>query len=360
MAGDGGIGTYLQALLPRIAKLRPQWSFSVLGNVDRMRQLGWGGGALPNVTLLSREARIFSLREQIEMPLRGPHAADLFWAPNYNVPLLLRQPLVVTIHDVNHLALPELMGGRLRRSYSRLMFASAVRRARGILFDSEFTRDEIGRVLGVGGGRTDVARGVVVHLAADNDWARAKELAPTRPLAEPYLLYIGNVKRHKNVPFLLRAFARVRDRIPHHLVLIGRTEGIRTDAETARALSSAGGRVHVMGEVSVATVRQHVAHADALVTASRYEGFGLPALEAMAAGCPCLVSAAGSLPEVCGDAALYGDPNDEEAFASRIFLIASDADLRARLAACGRARAARFSWDRAAQATLNVLEQASS
>jgi len=94
------------------------------------------------------------------------------------------------------------------------------------------------------------------------------------------------------------------------------------------------------------------------VTASLYEGFGLPPLEAMAAGCPCLVSEAGSLPEVCGDAALYCDPRDESGVASRIVEIATDAELRNRLIASGRARARDFTWERCATATLAELDRA--
>jgi glycosyltransferase involved in cell wall biosynthesis len=103
-------------------------------------------------------------------------------------------------------------------------------------------------------------------------------------------------------------------------------------------------------------LRQHVAHADAFVTASLYEGFGLPPLEAMAAGRPCVVSSAGSLPEVCGDAALYCDPRSRESIAARLLEIATDEPLRARLIARGRARAQELSWDRCAARTAALFD----
>ena len=354
MATDGGIGTYLQALLPRIAALRPDWRFTLLGDPAEMIELGWT--RLPNVQLRKCRARIFTVTEQLEVPLRCPQDADLFWAPHYNIPVLMRgRPFVVTIHDVCHLALPELMGGAVRRGYARWLLSTARRRARRVLFDSEFTRRETTRLLGNGG---ENLKGRVVHLATDADWSRARDLSPNRPLSEPYFVYVGNVKRHKNVPLLLRAFGRVLDRIPHRLVLIGRREGLRADPRVAREVERLGDRVMLAGELEKDRVRQFVAHAVALVTTSLYEGFGLPPLEAMAAGCPCIVSNAGSLPEICGDAALYCDPRDEESVASQLCRIAWEPALRATLIERGHRRAKEFDWDLSAKQIADELERA--
>jgi glycosyltransferase involved in cell wall biosynthesis len=353
MATDGGIGTYLQALVPRIARLREHWQIALLGNLQVMRELGWQ--AFTNIELRHCAAPIFSVREQVELPFLCGRDADLYWAPNYNVPWLLRRPLVVTIHDVNHLALPELMGGVVRRLYARRMLTSAVTRATRLLFDSEFTRRETERVLG-----RACRHGSVVHAGVETQWTEAQSLAPERPLAEPYFLYVGNIKRHKNVPFLLRAFERVRHDLPHRLVLAGRTEGIRSDPDVTTALSALNGRALMLGEVPLSVLRQYVAHAQAVVTASLYEGFGLPPLEAMAAGCPCLVSNAGSLPEICGDAALYCDPRDEATVVAGLLRLAREPGVRADLVRRGRERAARFSWDVCASRTVAVLEQAQS
>jgi glycosyltransferase involved in cell wall biosynthesis len=354
MATDGGIGTYLQGILPRIAASRPAWTFTLLGDPAEMRALGWD--QLPNVRLSECHAPIFSVQEQLALPRCCPRDADLYWAPHYNIPLLMRgRPFVVTIHDVCHLALPELMGGALRSGYARWLLKAARGRARRVLFDSEFTRRETVRLLGAG---ENGIKGTVAHLAADEEWTHAREQAPTRPLPEKYFLYVGNIKRHKNVPLLLRAFGNVRDRIPHRLVLIGRREGLRVDPGVAAEAARLGERVLFLGEVSKGLVRRYVAHAEALVTASLYEGFGLPPLEAMAAGCPCIVSSAGSLPEVCGDAALYCDPSDESSVSARLLEIATAPHVREQLIARGRRRAAQFSWQASAATTAAALEGA--
>ena len=350
MAVSGGIGTYLQNLLPRVVAARPGWSFTLLGDPHAMRSLGWS--SLPNVQMQRCASSYYTLAEQVELPLRCPTSVDVFWAPHYNIPLLLRHRIVVTVHDVCHLALPETTGGWLKQSYARVMFSQVGRRAATILFDSEVSRGELGR-FAAARGRTAVA-----PLGVDESWFCARTSAPERPLADPYLVYVGNWKRHKNIPALLRAFNRVLDRIPHRLVLIGRSEGLNADPAIDRELSALGERVLTTGEISAPALRRWVAHAAALVTASLYEGFGLPPLEAMAAGCPCLVSEAGSLPEVCGDAALYCDPRDESGVASRIVEVATDAELRNRLIASGRARARDFTWERCATATLAELDRA--
>lgn len=350
MAMDGGIGTYLQQLLPLMANGRPHWRFTVLGDRERLRSLSWH--ELPNVELQQCNAPIFSAREQLELPLRI-RGADVCWIPNYDIPAASRVPLVVTIHDVNHVALASLLGGPVRRLYARWMLRRVVHRATRIVYVSEFTRSEATRLLGDG-----ATRGVVIREGVDDSWSHARASFPERPMREPYLLYVGNIKRHKNVPFLLRAFGRVLDVIPHRLVLIGRTEGLRADGDVAPALAPLGDRAALLGELPPADVRRYLAHAEALVTASLYEGFGLPALESMAAGTPCLVSRAGSFPEICGDAALYGDPHDEEAYARQLARIATDDVLRKSLVVKGRERAASFRWDGAAHATTRVLEEA--
>jgi len=352
MATDGGIGTYLQNVVPGVARCRPQWELTALGDVDELTTLGWG--VLPNVRVARCDARIFSAREQIELPLRVGRRLDVYWAPHYNIPVFLhRRPLVVTVHDVNHVALPELLGGPVRRMYARGMLGLAVHRATGLLFDSNFTRTETARLL-----HREAIDGTVAHLAVDDDWFRARELAPERPIAGPYVVYVGNIKRHKNVPLLLRAFDSIKDRIPHRMVLIGRSEGLRADPAVAPQLAALGGRALFLGETTKERVRQYVAHADALVTASLYEGFGLPPLEAMAAGCPCVVSQSGSLPEVCGDAALFCDPRDIHSVASRLVEVATNPQLRAELVDRGRARASSFSWARCVSLTTNTLERA--
>lgn len=348
MVRHSGIGTYLRHLVPRLVAARPTWRFTILGPAEELRALGWT--AWSNATVVDCRAPIYSVREQLALPRLVPADAQLFWTPHYVIPLLLGRRMLVTVQDVFHLAMPELVGGVVRRAYARAMFAAVRRRASRVLFTSEFTRQEFTRLAGAPSAGSDV-----VPLGVDESWRAIERLARE---GRPYLLYAGNVKPHKNVAALVRAFLAVADAVPHELVIVGRTEGMRTaDEEVAKLAASSSGRVRMIGEVSDASLRQWMAGADAFAFPSLYEGFGLPPLEAMAAGVPCLVSRSASLPEVCADAALYCDARDERDIAARLGELLTDEPLRERLRVRGRERAALFPWDRCAQGTLRVIEE---
>src|SRR5204862_6339082 len=186
-----------------------------------------------------------------------------------------------------------------------------------VLFVSAFSRDERPRCPAA---RRDQVRRV--YLGGDSAWF---EETARRDAVTPYVVYVGNVKPHKNLGTLLTAFAQLAGKIPHHLVVIGQHSGFRTgDSAAMSAAKLLGDRVTFVGLVTDERLRELVAGADALTLPSLYEGFGLPPLEAMACGCPALVSRCGSLPEVCGDAALYCEATSPEDVASRLFDLLTD------------------------------------
>jgi glycosyltransferase involved in cell wall biosynthesis len=293
---------------------------------------------------------VYGITEQVHLAVRIPPTTDLVWCPHYNIPVTFPGGLLVAIHDVCHLALPHLIKGAHRRAYARLMLEIVKRRASRILCSSEFTTREFRRLVG---GNGAVA---TVHLGIDPHWFAVQ--ASERPHPRPYLLFVGNVKPHKNVGTLIKAFARIAGTIPHDLIIVGKQSGFVTgDAAASETAETLGNRVCFTGEVPVRRLEQFFAHADTFVFPSLYEGFGLPPLEAMACGCPTIVSRAASLPEVCGDAALYFDPTNPEELASLLIRVLSDAELRQELRDRGRHHAAQFSWDRAARETVAAMEQ---
>ncbi len=336
MVESSGIGTYLSNVLARLVAAGPRWRLALLGDPEVLARRPWASA--PGVEVIAHRAPLYGLRQQLLPSAARSRSPDLLWVPHYNIPLAWRGPLLVTVHDLAHLALPAVFGRGVRRAYARVTFAAVRRRAAGLLYVSRFSRDEFHRLVGP-------PRGVewTVPNGVGPEWFEA---APASPPARPYFLFVGNVKPHKNLGRLLEAFAEVAPEIPHELVVAGRRRGFLTgDPRLERRAGELGERVRFTGFLAADELRRTVAAAAALVLPSLYEGFGLPAVEAMACGRPVLAARAGALPEVCGEAALYCDPLDSADIAAGLRRLAGDAGLAARLAAAGVERARRFSWD---------------
>jgi glycosyltransferase involved in cell wall biosynthesis len=354
MANAPGIGTYLRNLLPQVIAARPSWRFTLFGAPAVIESEHWN--ELTNVVVQEIDAPIYSVREQIALRAARGRRFDAFWCPHYNIPLSISGPLLVSVHDVIHLARPEYTGNAAKRWYARLMFEMVRRRATAILTCSEFTRQEFLRLAG-----PTRARFTVAPYGVDTRWFQdapaASQTVGHGPQRRPYVVCVGSLKPHKNVGALISAFATLLDRIPHDLVIVGRAEGLRTaDAEAVKSSSAFGDRIRFAGEISDAALRALVAGASALAHPSLYEGFGFPPLEAMAAGVPCVVSRAASLPEVCGEAVLYCDASKPADIASQLYRLLTDDRLSADLSKRGRARATTFRWNPAVDATLDALD----
>ncbi len=238
-----------------------------------------------------------------------------------------RRPRVITLHDVQHLDLPQLFP-RGERLFRRLAYDRAARRATRVIAISSFVRERAVERLGLRPDRVDV-----VPLGVDHD-----RFAPDASVArEPYLLYPARPWPHKNHARLFAAFALLRTERPDlRLVLTG----------TGHVPSRLPEGVESRGDVSPEELVQLYRRASALVFPSLYEGFGLPPLEAMACGCPVAASSAGALPEVCGDAAVLFDPFAPEAIAHGVRTALARSE---ELAAAGPRHAAGFTWAATAQ-----------
>lgn len=342
-----GIGTYLRNVLPGVLAAFPNKKFCLLGGISALTTLD--GVMSPNVRLIEAEAGMYSLAEQLELKRIIPKETSLFWATHYNIPLLYRGKMLVTVHDLFHLAMPDLVGGLHKRLYAKIMFGAVRRCAAAIMTVSQFTKDELIRLTGEGSQPIyPVLNGVA------DAWFHIPPSA--RPHQKKYILFVGNVKPHKNLSALVKAFGSICDKIPHDLVIVGKKEGFITGDEiVAKEAARLGSRVQFTGYVDDEKLRQYFAHADALVFPSLYEGFGLPPLEAMAAGCPVLVSTAASLPEICGDAAVYCDPYRAEDIASKLLELLTDEDLREEFRRKGYERARTFTWERCVSQTCDVI-----
>jgi glycosyltransferase involved in cell wall biosynthesis len=316
MYRHSGIGRYLRNLIPLLLPKIEADRVRVIARRETVGEEDWLNDS--RVEFVEEAATIYSVAEQT-MALRGLYRdTDLLWIPHYNAPLVYGGRMVVTIHDVAPLAMPEILDSVLKRAYAKLLIERSVKQSTSILCVSRFTAEELTQRL-----RVPAEKMTVTHLGLDANWPHTM----TRHVEAdglPYLLYVGNVKPNKNLALLLRAFAKVMGLIPHRLVLAGRIRGFGTnDDAVVRQAEAMGKRVRFAGEVSDTELIQLYAGASASVLPSLYEGFGLPLLEAMRLGCPVLCSTAGALPEVAAGAAMYFDPRSETQLAERLLEVMS-------------------------------------
>jgi glycosyltransferase involved in cell wall biosynthesis len=281
---------------------------------------------------------------------------DIFHSPDFVLPPVARAVKVLTIHDLSFLRVPECADPRLRW-YLGQVVPRSVRRADFLLADSESTRRDLVELLGVPPDRVQVIYGGVDAMFAPVEDAEALRRAREKyARGRPFILAVGTLEPRKNYPTLIRAFARARQaaRLPHALVIVGRKGWVYEPIFAAVDDLGLHDEVIFPGFVPDEELPALYNAADVLVTPSFYEGFGLPALEAMACGTPVIVSDVSSLPEVVGEAGVRIDPRDEAGLAEAIVRVVGDSALRAGLREAGLRRAREFTWDRAARELLGV------
>ncbi|MGA3136307.1 MAG: glycosyltransferase family 1 protein [Terracidiphilus sp.] len=351
---DAGIGTYIRNVIPRVVHQLQNHRLALLV-ADNL--VDWQKECLNrfgDVRWIVAKAKPFTLREQLEIrQLVGP--AQVFWATSLAHSLFSRSPLIATVHDVAQLALGDEGGRRTVKAAARLYFQSLRKRAALLMMISGFTRDEFARYVGTAPG----AEIVVTPAGVDPSWFLASSYARLKALPNRYFLVVGNLRPHKNLRRVLRAYCGVMNTVPQHLVIVGRHEGFRTsDLGIVELIRMLGPKIHFLGALDDIELKASVAYADALIFASLYEGFGLPVLEAAAAGCIVVTSQTGAAREICGDAAFFIDPESTDSIQASMMRVAElESGEREARVKQGMARARAFSWDLTAATTADAIEK---
>lgn len=344
MIRHSGIGIYLQRLLPGVLAELEDHRIILLGDPALL-----SGFHSTNVDIRPYRLGIYSMGHHRALPKLLGGKADLLWTPHFNAPATREIRQVATVHDVLHLARPEFFRGRLKRLVAKWWYRQTINGAQRIIAISDFTASEISRFFPGVQSKVSVIKNFVEPGYA--------EFQPVRlPLSGRFFLTVGNIKPHKNVSLLLRAFELVKDKIDADLVVVGQAEGFLTgDSAVKRALERSGSRIHFPGFVEQDLLKTLYTGALCAVFPSFYEGFGLGHLEAMTLGCPVVASDIPTTGEVCGTAALPFDPRNVQDLADKLVQIATDQALRERLRGEGSERAKLFSADESIAATADLL-----
>jgi glycosyltransferase involved in cell wall biosynthesis len=355
MIGRTGIGRYIANLVRNLGPRCATLFCSDSPAAEEFRSRGY------NVTVLS--SGVFSLREQWEMPraIRRRRLA-VFHTPHFNIPLLSPVTQVTTIHDCTPHRFPEALPSPSARYYFRAMIRRAARHSAALIVPSNATKRDL-----IDYYRTPEDRIRIIPEGVDlsffrpgGDSAGIKAALARRGLAgDPMLLYVGLSHPHKNLHRLMRALRLINEASPGSwrdlkLVCVGpSTRRFPNPSEVAQQ-ERVGPLVAETGNIPDGDLVELMQASTLLVLPSLNEGFGLPALEAMACGLPVLVSSIPALRELAADAAEYFDPTCEAELAERLQFLLQNPSRRKELAQKGLNRAAQFSWQVCAQKTLEV------
>jgi glycosyltransferase involved in cell wall biosynthesis len=347
--GVGGTETYLRGLVRALAEIDSKNLYFLFTNRETGADLC---PECPNFTLVPQRVRavVRPARiawEQTALPFAAARAKlDILLNPGFTAPLVAPCPQVTVFHDLQHKRHPEYFRWFDLPFWNFFLYWSA-QISRLVLADSEATARDLVRYY-----RLPQWKLRVVPLGVDPAFF---DIAARRR-AEPFLLSASTLHPHKNLDGLLRAFAEFRRSKPEYRLVICGLHGFFTGPlhELRESLGLANA-VDFPGWIPRADLHDLFARASAFVYPSLFEGFGLPVVEAMAAGVPTACSNIEPLSWIAQDAALQFDPRDTNAIAAAMLRLVDDADLRARLERAGPLRAAEFSWRKTAEATLRAL-----
>lgn len=354
MVNNTGIGRYLRNLLRQLARIDRQNEYCLFLNKGEHFAL-----TRENFTTipLKMNVPLYSLREQYWLPLDIRRwRPDVVHYPNFDLPVCSPAPYIVTIHDLIYFLYPEQCPSRLAHYYARAMLAHSTKHARVVVTDSEHSKQDLQHYF-----RLPAEKIRVIFPAAD-ERAFSGEPNPAvlaqYEIVQPYILYVGEHHAYKNVMTLMQAYMAERD-IYHNfqLVIAGKRDVRQKTLYEAAAQFDSGKRILFTDFVPDDDLFDLYRGARLFVFPSRYEGFGLPPLEAMACGVPVICSNAASLPEVVGDAAIQVQPDDISAFAAAMRSVLTNESLLRTLKYKGLARARQFSWEIAARQLVDIYTQ---
>lgn len=325
----------------------------VMDPADKLMLFGQKTGPIKDNPM----ARI--LWEQSGLPVNiATRRLNVFHTPIGAVPLLSLAPTVVTVHDLAFLKYPDQLPAS-RRSWLIAATRLSARRASKIITVSQATARDLQEWLDI---PDDRIQAIPLATSGKVERVEGKSLDVFRMkwnIDRPYVLAVGTLEPRKNLPTLLRAFAKIKDDIDHQLVLVGPEGWLTGELKSTLEELNLGDRVRLTGFVSDEELGGWYSGADLFAFPSYYEGFGLPSIEAMRCGAPVLAADNSAFPEVIGQAGVMIPAVDVKAWSDSMLDLLTDEGKRETLRQRGFTRANLFSWDRTAQSTYDVYKEVS-
>lgn len=344
-----GIARYVYELARGLREIQTGHEFFLIVNENSpLHNMTWPS----NFTLVNTNTRWISIKEQWELPgLLKKYKIDLFHSPSFVAPLICPSKLMMTIHDLNHMVLPQNYT-LLHKIYYNSVVRYAAQRSSCILTVSEFSKEEIVKYLQIPKEKVFVTyNGIGKNFTHLTDPELLKKVRETYQLPPRFLLCFSNGKAHKNIGTFLNAYLKSEIEIP--VLVIGILEDtVLGDLEN----SERGKKIKTLSYIEEEHLPSLYSLCHAFVFPSLYEGFGLPPLEALACGAPVIASASSSLPEILGEHVYFLDPKlDEQGLKKRLEAIMLTLDSQGNpFFKEGTAHAQRFSWERMVEKTVNL------
>jgi len=339
MINNSGIGTYIQNIICAIVNnykkiniillVQPYFDYSnILNNLN-----------FNNVKIIKINSPIYSIREQFEIYFKLlEYKIDLFWAPHYNIPILLRTKLLVTIHDIWHIV-DKSPDRFLRNLYAKILFYFIRIKKTNIITVSNFTKNEIIANTNIRSNITVIKNGI------DKFWKSNKSYKNNNEI-----LYVGNIRKHKNVNLLINAFKNINNS-SFKLLLIGNSDSY------LKKNNFKNSNIKFIDEVDRKKLIEYYNNARLLVLPSRYEGFGFTPLESMACDCPALVSDFSAIREICQDGAFYFNLDKEDDLKDKIMYLLNNEEVCDNLIKNGREIIRQYDWGKTVHETIKKIDK---
>ena len=349
-----GIGTYTRNLVANILDIDKTNTYTLLGREKELSKYA----QKPNVFIKEFHSPIYSISEQVIEPLKLWNT-EFLHCPHYNIPVIYEGEMIVTVHDLIHLLFPQFLKHKAAYFYAKSLFKLMTIRAKEIIAVSENTKADIVNYLGVKEDKVVVIyNGVSEIFRKDASQEECEKLRDKLNLHARYILNVSNMKMHKNIEILIKAYSKLRKKgIEQKLLLVG------GEKERIRELQVYADQFNVtkdiifLQNIDFEDLPLLYRICDVFVFPSLYEGFGLPLVEAMASRVPVVTSNVSSMPEVVGNAGITIEPSDADSLAEAIEKVISDSNMRENMIKMGIKQIEKFNWQNTARKTLDVYKR---